>query len=804
MDAVSPLDVQSLCWRCDPNQFSFQTTDELPDCDEILGQARALDAVEFGIGIRHDGYNLFVLGPSGTGKRTVVRQFLQRRAADEAVPPDWCYVQNFDRSHQPKALQLPAGRGKQLQADMENLIDDLRAAIPAALEAEEHQHRVNEINQAAKEQQEQALQRIHEEAQTQDVQLIRTPAGFALAPVREGQVLSPEEFEKLPEEEQNRIETSVQSLQEELRQVVEQVPNWRKEARHKVKELNREVTHFAIKNSLEQVTERYRDLPHVLEYLEALERDIVENADEFHPQEDEPSLLLGIQPSEGDSVQQYQVNVLVDNGDATGAPVIYEDHPNFQNLLGRVEHKAHLGTLSTDFTLVKAGALHRANGGYLVIDALKMLQQPFAWEGLKRCLTSGSVKIESLAESLSLVSTVSLEPEPIPLDVKVVLLGERLLYYLLYQHDVDFAELFKVAADFEDEMDRNTENCQLYARFVGTLARRQEDGPLDPAAVARVIEHSAREANDAEKLTTHMRTIANLLRESHYWAKQDDSAVVSARHVERAIDKQIYRAGRIREKIQEEIERGTLLIDTSGQQVGQINGLSVIDLGNYSFGRPSRITATTRLGKGELIDIEREVELGGAIHSKGVLILSSFLAARFARNHPLSLAASLVFEQSYGMIDGDSASVAELCVLLSSLADIPLKQSLAVTGSVNQLGQVQPIGGVNQKIEGFFDLCNARGLTGEQGVLIPATNVKHLMLSQRVLDAAAEGRFHVYPIETIDQAVALLTGVTAGERDDDGKYPSESVNGLVEKRLLELFHLRQSYVHEQKPESTGG
>jgi len=459
-----------------------------------------------------------------------------------------------------------------------------------------------------------------------------------------------------------------------------------------------------------------------------------------------------------------------------------------------------MGTLVTDFTLIKSGALHRANGGYLVIEAVRLMRQPFAWEALKRALYSQHVKIESLGENLGLISTVSLEPEPIPLDVKVVLLGDRMLYYLLHQYDPDFGELFKVAADFEEQMERSPENCRLYARLIATLVRREKHRHFDRTAVARVLEHSARVASDSERLTTHMRTVADLLREADYWAEQEGCDQVSVRHVQQTIDKQVYRAERLRHHVQEEIQRGTLLIDTSGQRVGQVNGLSVIDLGNFAFGRPSRITATARLGKGEVVDIEREVELGGAIHSKGVLILSSFLASRYAQRHPLSVSASLVFEQSYGMVEGDSASVAELCGLLSALADVPIKQSLAVTGSVNQHGQVQPIGGVNEKIEGFFDVCRARGLTGDQGVLIPASNVKHLMLREDVVAAAADGKFHVWPIETVDQALTLLTGVPAGEPDAEGRFPAGTLNQRVADRLWEMLQLRQKYNTEGKSE----
>jgi lon-related putative ATP-dependent protease len=535
-----------------------------------------------------------------------------------------------------------------------------------------------------------------------------------------------------------------------------------------------------------------------LAYLTSVQQDVIDNLDEFlgvteAPPASTPEATPPRAQTRASFFRRYQVNVVVDHSGATGAPVIYEDHPTVQNLVGRIEHMAQMGALVTDFNLIKAGALHRANGGYLMLDARKVLLQPFAWEELKRALRSGEIRIEVLGQTLSLVSTVSLEPEPIPLAVKVILLGERMLYYSLYQADPDFGELFKVAADFEEQMDRTEETHLLYARMIGTMARQEGLRPLNRAAVARVIEHSARLAGDAEKLSTHVHSVADLLREADYWAGEAQQRIIDATDVQRAIDAQIRRLDRVRERIQEEIQRGTILIDTQGAAVGQVNGLSVLSMGQFAFGRPSRITARVRLGRGEVVDIEREVALGGPIHSKGVLILSAYLGARYAMDRPLSLSASLVFEQSYSGVEGDSASSAELYALLSALADLPLKQGLAVTGSVNQRGEVQAIGGVNEKIEGFFDTCRAQGLTGEQGVLIPASNVKHLMLRQDVVAAVAAGQFLVYAVETIDQGIELLTGVPAGERSDMGEFPAGSVNQRVESRLIALADKRLAF-----------
>lgn len=788
MEWRQPLPASQLRRTCDPAQFHFETTAELEDLSEIVGQERAVEAVLFGIGIRREGYNVFALGPSGTGKRTTIRQFLDQKASAEPIPSDWCYVNNFEQPHKPRALRLPPGRGVGLRQDMERLVEELRTAIPAAFESEDYRTRKQVVEEEFKERQEQAFSEVQKEAQERNIALIRTPAGLAFAPLKEGEVISPEDFQRLPEEERRRVEENIAELQERLQGSIRQVRQWEREARMKVKDLDHEVAMFAVGHLIDELRQKYADLPNVVAYLEAVQKDVIENVDEFR-QAEEPhppmSIPLPGALMERSSFRRYQVNVLVDHSQSKGAPVVFEEHPTYNNLLGRVEHLSQMGALVTDFMLIKPGALHRANGGYLILDAYQLLTQPYAWEGLKRALRAREVRVESLAQSLSLVSTVSLEPEPVPLDVKVVLIGERQLYYLLYGLDPDFGELFKVEADFSEDMARTAENDLVYARLIATLARKNDLRPFDRGAVARIIEHSSRLAEDAAKLSVHLLSIADLLREADHWAGQSGHAVVTADDVQQAIDAQIRRADRLRQEIQEEIQRGTILIDTEGERVGQVNGLSVVWLGDYTFGRPSRITALVRMGKGEVIDIEREVDLGGPIHSKGVLILASFLGARYATARPLSLSASLVFEQSYSGVEGDSASLAELCALLSALAQKPIKQSLAVTGSVNQRGQVQAVGGINEKIEGFFDLCKARGLTGEQGVIIPASNVQHLMLRRDVVEAAEAGRFHVYAVETVDQAVELLMGIPAGKRDAKGNFAKGSINYLVEKQLIE-------------------
>ncbi|HEX7044704.1 MAG TPA: ATP-binding protein [Burkholderiales bacterium] len=788
MHTPGALPPEALYRRVDTADWTFRTTDELEDLAEVIGQARATEAIRFGVGMDGGGYNLYVLAPPGTGGHAVVRELLQERARQEPVPSDWCYVNNFEQPHRPRVLRLPAGMAAKLRDDMRELIADLEGAIRAAFESDEYRARRHQLEQSMKERHEQAFGELGRRAAEQKILLMRTPTGMAFAPTRNGEVMTPGEFEKLPAEDQQRITEAIGTLQEELRRILEQLPQWQREAQQQIRALDRDVVHAAVRHQIAAVKQNYSALPAVLEYLDAVEASVIEHADDFRLEDGAEWRPFGIPaPTAREALRRrYGVNVLIDNGRAEGAPVVYADNPTYSELIGRIEHLAQMGALVTDFMLIKPGALHRANGGYLVLDARRVLMQPFAWEGLKRCLASNEIRVEALGQALSLISTVSLEPEPVPLDVKVILVGERLLYYLLYNLDPDFRELFKVAADFEEDMDRSPETQWLYARLVATLVRRRRLRPFERDAVARVLEHGARLAGDAEKLTIRTQDIADLLREADYWAREEGRDTVARGHVQRAIAARLRRSDRVRTRVQEEIRRGTLLIDTTGRRLGQVNGLSVVRLGEAEFGYPTRISARVRFGKGEFVDIQREVDLGGPIHSKGVLILAGFFGARYLPDRPLALAATLVFEQTYGPVDGDSASCAELCALVSALAEVPLRQDLAITGSVNQYGEVQAIGGVNEKIEGFFDTCSVRGLTGAQGVIIPTANVKHLMLREDVVAACREGRFAVYPVATVDEAFELLTGLPAGTRGDDGRFPADSVNGRVEERLRRL------------------
>jgi lon-related putative ATP-dependent protease len=797
------LSPESLYHACDPKGFSFDSTAEIKDLKRIIGQPRAVEALRFGVEIAREGYNVFAVGQPGTGKHSLICEFLEKKAETVPVPSDFCYVNNFADQHRPKVLRMPAGRGRELEQDMERVIEDGRNALKSAFENEEYQNRVRNITQEFQERQQQAMEELQKRTQEKGLTLFRTPSGLAFAPVREGNILPPDEFSKLPEEERKRLEQEVQSLQEGAQKLFQKIPSWERELRDKMKSLHQEVSSLAVGPLLKELRDKFKEVPEVVEYLQDVEKDMIENLQDLLPRES-PQQQPGphAPPEDSGQTRKYRVNVLVDNAKSKGGPVVYEDNPTYQNLMGRVEHLPHMGTLLTDFNMIRPGAFHRANGGFLVLDATKVLMQPFSWEALKRILRARKIKIESLGEVYGLLSTVSIEPEPVPLNVKVVLVGPPMVYYLLQHHDPEFSELFKVAADFDIQMDRTPETQEEYGRLVGTLARHEGLRPLDRSGVARVIERSARMVGDAEKLSIHMQSIADLLRESDFWASKNGNGKITANDVDRAVEAWIYRSDRIRERMQEQIQRGTIFIDTSGQKIGQINGLSVMQLGGFAFGRPNRITARVRLGKGEVVDIEREVEMGGPIHSKGVLILSSYLGARYATEQPFSLSASLVFEQSYGGIEGDSASSAELYALLSAIGEIPVRQSLAVTGSVNQHGQVQPIGGVNEKIEGFFDTCRRKGLTGEQGVLIPHSNVKHLMLRRDVVEAVREGRFHVFPVETIDQGIEILTGIPAGSPDAEGKYPKETINGRVQARLLELAEKARRF--SGQPSERGG
>ena len=804
MPKFQELRSEQLYRRCDPQELGFNSTDEISDQVNLVGQDRAAGAIDFGMNINHPGYNIFVLGPSGMGKREIIKKFFEQKAKTDPTPSDWIYVHHFDEPDQPDAIELPPGMGIAYQKDIDELIEDMRTACSAAFESEEYQNRRQAVLEAFKDKQAELFSQLQEKANQKGLAMIKTPSGIAFAPRDQEGVLSPEEVNRLSEDKREEIQETIESIQEELQLILQQVPNWQREAKQEIKDLNKEMANFAIGGLINELLEKYRQQEEVVKHINQIKANVVEHADQFLPNNgQEPTNFIEAISQQQDGgaslMEKFKVNVLVNNGHLEGAPVIFENNPTYPNLIGRVEHYAQMGTLRTDFRMIKPGALHKANGGYLVLDARKLLTQPYSWEGLKRALQSKEIEIESISQALSLISTVSLKPEAVPLKLKIALVGDRLLYYLLTQYDAEFSELFKVEADFESEIEWDEINQALYAKLIATIINKENTKPFDRSAVAQLIEQSARQSSDSERLNTRLQDLQELIVESDYWSKINGREMVTADDVQKAIDKKIRRADRLREKFHESILRDINLISTEGENIGQINGLSIFKLGDLMFGKPTRITAQISLGKGQVIDIEREVEMGGPIHSKGVLILAGFLKGRYAQDVPLSLSASLVFEQSYGGVDGDSASSTELYALLSSIAEIPLKQNLAVTGSVNQHGVVQAIGGVNEKIEGFFDICKARGLTGDQGVLIPQSNVKHLMLRKDVRDAVSDGNFHIFPVEHIDQGIEILTGIEAGERKQNGSYPEGSINAMVKERLEKMaVKLSQFGNHEDE------
>ncbi len=801
---ISKLSSNDLYTRCDPKKFSFSSTAELEERLSALGQDRALSAVEIGINIQSKGYNLFCLGPEGTGKTSLVKRVLVEEAKKRPTPDDWAYVYNFEESYKPQVMSFPAGTAADFAKDIDKLIETFSTTIPFIVENEEYKAGLNIINEKYRQYKEEYVKVLQKKAKGKSVTLLHMPVGLVVAPVKNGEVLSPEAFDELPEEEKKQLLEDLNQMQEEIENTAQNMPQWEDKQRKEINTLREKFLKVAVKKPIDELHAKYKGHKAANDFLKKVQKYITTNIDEFLP-EQEPAneeggtdalsaLFSRMKQPEEDKYAKFKVNVIVKNEKGSGAPIVHLDHPTQGNLVGRVERIQQYGALLTDFTLIKSGALHRANGGFLLIDARKLLLQPYAWDSLKRALASKTVKIEAPSEETTF-TTISLDPEPIPLNVKVILTGDQDLYDVLSERDPDFSDFFKVEADFGILMDRTEENEIEYAKLIGSLSKKKKLRSLNKQAVAKVIEYSSRLAEDSRKLTAHIASIGDLIREADYWARKSKSNQIGKNHIEQAIDAQIYRSDRIKQAMLEQIDNGTILIDVEGKRVGQINGLVVYNFSRTSFGKPARITTQVRLGKGEFVDIEREIEMSGPIHTKGVLILQSLIANRFAKDSPLSLSASIVFEQSYGGVDGDSASSTEYYCLISALTNIPIKQSIAVTGSINQFGEIQPIGGVNEKIEGFFDVCDHRGLTGTQGVIIPRTNVKDLMLREDILNAVDEGRFHIYAIDTVDDGIEILTGVKAGTLGRNGKYPKGTVNYEVQKSLENLY---KRYVHFAK------
>ncbi len=758
-----------------------------------------MDAISLSSGMTHRDFNLFVVGPTGTGRHTAINKILKEDAAKRRQPYDWAYVNNFEEAHKPKALQLPSGTAKTLQHAMQNLVDDLANDIPSLFESEEYQTQRRAIEEEYGEKHETALADFSERAKAESIALVRTPVGFMLTAIRDEKLVKTEDFENLDEAEQEQIQEQISRLQDDLAEVLREGPKLEREHRKKVEELHAAMAERAVSARVNEVRLEFGEIEPISLYLDDVHKDIIANAELFLAVAENsqngafPEAIRKFHREP--EFNRYVVNVMVsqDAEVLAGAPLETEDLPSFDRLIGRIEHVSQMGSLVTNFTMIKPGALHRANGGYLVLDARRVLSEPFAWEALKQSIRNQSITITSLSDRLNLVSTTSLQPDPIQLDLRVVLVGDPFLYMLLVTLDPDFKDLFKVQADFEDVIERTDENLARFGQLIAAFVCHEKLLPMTAKGVARVLDEATRAAEDSRKLSLRIGALGDLMREAEHYARARDSRHIDEVDIARAVQEKERRASRIRDRMQEALERRIIMIDTSGSKVGQINGLSVTGIGDYRFGRPSRITARVRMGAGKLVDIEREVELGGPLHSKGVMILSGYLTSTYALDVPFSLHASLVFEQSYGGVDGDSASSAELYALLSALSGLPIDQGLAVTGSVNQLGEVQAIGGVNEKIEGFFEVCKAHGLTGKQGVLIPKANIEYLMLRDEVVDAARKGQFRIIPIETIDEGIEILTGTTAGKRGADGRFAPDTVNAKVEDRLKLFANTRKAF-----------
>ncbi|QSQ08792.1 Lon protease [Koleobacter methoxysyntrophicus] len=768
---------------CPPELFNFKTTEEIQPLQGIIGQERAVKAMEFGLNINNKGYNIYIAGQSGTGKTTYARTIVSKKAKEGKIPDDWCYIYNFHQPEKPLALRLPAGKGTAFVKDMENLIDELREDIPKAFDSEEYEKQKVSVMERYQEESNKLIEELEERALEEGFMLKRTGKGIITVPLIDGKPLEPGEYDNLPEETKKKINEKTRIIQSWMDEVMRKIKALEQQARGELADIEKKLGLAAVKPSIDHLKDKYRDFPEAVAYLEEVQKDIIKHISAFIGKDDKNSPFPFPLPVKDDSFfVRYKINLFVNNRDTEGAPVVWETNPTYYNLFGKIEGRSQFGAVTTDFTMIRSGSIHRANGGYLILQAEDVLKDPFAWDALKRTLENQEAVVENIGEQYRTMPTVTLKPQPIPINVKVILIGSPWVYQLLYNLDRDFRELFKIKAQFDTTMERNEENIKKYTAFISAVCTREGLLHFEAGAVSRVIEHSCRMAEEKGKLSTRFNEIVEVLYEASAWARADGSRYVTADHVEKAIVEKVARSNLVEEKVREMIERGHILVDTEGSVVGQVNGLSVYHLGDYAFGQPSRITARTFLGEKGVINIEREVELSGSIHDKGVLILSGFLGGQYASDKPLTLSASLCFEQNYGGVDGDSATCAELIALLSSISGIPVKQNLAITGSLNQRGEVQPIGGVNHKIEGFFKVCRAKGLTGDQGVVIPHQNVENLMLSGEVIEAVRDGKFHIYTAKTIDDCIELMTGVSAEEFH---KKVNESLEGFA--RMAEEF-----------------
>jgi lon-related putative ATP-dependent protease len=791
-----------------PTWFSkrFRTTNGLVGCEDFIGQERAVNAIYFGLGIDHRGYNLYLAGPSGVGKTSSIKAILSMISKNRPTPGDWCYVYNFEDPNMPKAVNLPTGMGKVFKRDMEDLLESLKTNISKAFESKQYEEERQRIINESQRQKEALFNELQRKASEEQMQIQFTPTGVVTMPLFRGRPITQEEYNALDDIHKEELRKNKERIDQEVGEIFKNVKNFEKESANKLKELEKKVALFAVRDLLDGIREKYTIHPNIIDYLDMTQRHILENIDNFLPEKGAeaggpfPFRL----PQQKPTFTEYQVNVMVDNSNTEGAPVIFESHPNYPNMFGSIEREGRFGVLVTDFTMIHAGSLAKANGGYLVVEALDVLKYPFVWDSLKKVLENQELRIEDAYQQYGLIATVGLRPEPIKLNVKVIMTGSLQIYQLLYAYDEDFRKHFKVKADFDSVVERTDSMVSQYACYIKSICDKEHLKHFDRSGIERIVEYCSRLAGDQNKLSSQFGAVSKIIIESSYWASLDDVNYVTRKHVEKAIDEKIYRSNMIEEKIREMITEGMILVDTEGAVAGQINGLAVYNMGDYAFGKPSRITCETFMGAEGVVNIERKASLSGNIHSKGVLILSGYMGAKYAQNKPLSLSATLCFEQSYDMIEGDSASAAELIAIISSLSGVPIRQSFAITGSVNQKGQIQPIGGVNEKVEGFYHVCKAQGLTGEQGVIVPHQNVRNLMLKSEIVEAIREGKFHIYSVQTIDQAVEILTETEAGERDSNGKFKEGTINFLVDKRLKELVEEFRKLAAREKTEKTDG
>lgn len=789
MNTYPELSVDKLRFMCDENVFDFETTASISPLDVMIGQKRAVKAVEFGLFAKNQGYNIFISGLVGTGKITYAKAAVNKIAATKPAPGDWCYVNNFTNNSQPIVLSLPTGMGHVFCTDMEELIEDIKTEVEKIFGSDDYEQSKNSIIKSFQERRSVLIDSFNDKAEEYGIMPQWSTTGFIGVPMLNGKAIPPEEFQQLDKEEKEKIEKKIVTVHEKAMEVIRRMQELERQMREEIRVLDSKVGLFAAGSLIEEVKEKYRAHAEVVEYLEAIKQDAVKNINDFKAStgEEEPNNPFAfLKKNTQENIRdKYKVNLLVDNRELTGAPIVVESNPTYYNLVGRVEYETRMGMMSTDFTMIKAGALHKANGGYLILNARDVLTNIGAWEALKRILKTQKLFVENLSEQYGMTAMATLKPKPVPIDVKVILIGNPYLYYLMYNHDEEFSKLFKIHADFDTQVESNTDNIQKMARFISSTVNNKKLKHFDRCAVAKMVEYSCRMAGSQKKLTTRFSEVVKIICEADIWATMDHSDIVTAEHVKQAIAEKNYRANKHEEHLQEMFADGKLMIDTDGRKVGQVNGLAVMAVGEYMFGKPSRITVNTYMGKGGIVNIERETKMSGTSHSKGVLILNGYIGQKYAQERPLALSASITFEQLYGGVDGDSASSTELYALLSSLSGVPIKQYIAMTGSVNQKGEIQPIGGVTEKIEGFFNVCKINGLTGEQGVMIPHQNVDELALNDEVIDAVAQGKFHVYAVKTIDEGIELLTDVPAGICQEDGTYPIGTIHYLVNKQLKE-------------------